>query len=248
MISVVTFKWRPRPGYRSSYGPEQVHTLRNMVARHYPDPHRFICVTDDAEGLDAGVEVVPLWNDHADIPNPSFAGGPSCYRRLKLFSRDIGALLGERFVCFDLDMLVTGDLRPLLNRPEAFIAWRNPNPMWAYNCSMFMLTAGARSQVWETFDPATSPALSDAARCRGSDQGWLSYILGPREATWGPDDGVYSYQDEIIHRRRVWKGRVLGPGHFRLPANARVVAFHGAYDPWEREAQLITPWVREHYR
>lgn len=247
MISVVVFKWKPCGAYRSTFGPEQVRTMRSMVARNYADPHRFICVTDDASGLD-DVETVPLWDDYAGIQNPSFKDGPSCYRRLKVFSRDIGAVLGERFVCIDLDMLITGDLRALLNRTEEFIAWKNPHPMWPYNGSMFMLTAGSRPQVWESFDPATSPALSHAANCRGSDQGWMSYVLGPGEATWNAADGVYSYQDEIIGRKRLnWRGKFMdfaGP----LPPGAKVVAFHGRYDPWDDKAQRLTPWITEHYR
>lgn len=246
MISVVCFKWRPAFNYRSAYGPRQVHTLRNMVARHYPQPHRFICVTDDARGLDC--ETVPLWPDHAKLPNPSFRDGPSCYRRLKVFSRDIGAVLGERFVCMDLDMLITGDLRPLLNRTEDFIAWRNPLPMWPYNGSMFMLTAGARPQVWESFDPRTSPKTSHAAGCRGSDQGWMSYALGTGEATWGPEHGVWSYQDEIIRRRRVNGVTKATAPDAPLPAGAKVVAFHGKFDPWDIQAQKQSPWIREHYQ
>lgn len=240
MISVVVFKWKPLGSYRSHFGAEQVNTMRRMVARNYPEPHRFICVTDDAQGLDEGIEAVPLWTDLADIPNPSFRGGPSCYRRLKVFSRDIGKVLGERFVCFDLDMLITGDLRPLLNRTEDFIAWKNPHPAWPYNGSMFMLTAGARPEVWESFDPETSPGISHAAKCRGSDQGWMSYVLGPNEATWGRADGVWSYQDEILKRRGITLAE-------HLPKGARVVAFHGVIDPWHRLA-IRTPWIREHYR
>jgi len=249
LSSVVCFKWRPTAGYRSSYGPRQVHTLRDMVARHYPHPHRFICVTDDPAGLDAGVEVVPLWDDHASLPNPSFRGGPSCYRRLRVFARDVEPLLGSRFLCLDLDVVITASLEPLLDRPEAFVAWKNPNPLWPYNGSMFMLTAGSRPQVWEQFNPASSPAIANAAGCRGSDQGWMSYVLGRDEATWGPEDGVYSYQDEILGRhRRTAVTQRLRRQPPELPANARLVVFHGAVDPWEPQAAQITPWVKEHYR
>ena len=236
MISIVTFKWRPRVGYRSAYGPAQVNTLQRMVARHYGKPHRFICVTDDPAGLDPDVEAVPLWNDHAAVPNPSFKTGPSCYRRLKVFSREIGSVLGERFCCMDLDTVITADLAPILDRPEDFLAWRNPDPRWPLNGSMFMLTAGSRPQVWESFDPASSPAVSHAAGCFGSDQGWMSYVLGRDEATWGPEHGVYSYQMEI---------RKLGN---RLPANARAVMFHGAWDPWMPTVHKVAPWVRRHYQ
>lgn len=240
MISFVAFKWRPLAGYRSTYGPEQVHVLRNMVARHYAKPHRFICVTDDPIGLDDGIEVVRLWNDHAYLPNPSFRGGPSCYRRLKVFSREIGEVLGERFVCLDLDVVITGDLSPLVDRPEPFVGWKNPNPLWPWNGSFFMLTAGAHPEVWETFDPIESPQLSHAAGCKGSDQGWMSYVLGRDLPSWSTADGVWSYQDEIARRRKY--------GPHRLPDGARVVVFHGPLDPWHRSARVHAPWVREHYK
>lgn len=235
MLSVVTFKWKPREGYRSKYGPEQVHALRNMVARHYRKPHRFICVTDDADGLDDGVEVVPLWDDHAEVPNPSWSDGPSCYRRLKVFSRDIGALLGERFLVLDLDVVIVADLSPIFDRREDFIALADPARKWPHNGSLVMMNAGARPQVWERFDPVESPRLSNAAEMRGSDQGWISYVLGWDEAKFGPQDGVISYQREI-HRN-------LG----RLPKGTRIVVFWGAVDPWSPQAQKH-PWVREHYR
>jgi hypothetical protein len=211
-----------------------------MVARHYQKPHRFICVTDDGEGLDPGVEVVPLWNDYANIPNPSFKGGPSCYRRLKLFSRDIGKILGERIVHIDLDVVITGDLSPLFDRAEPFIGWKNTNPMWPLNGSLFMLTAGSHPEVWETFHPIRSPAISNAAKCRGSDQGWMSYVLGKNQPTWDRTDGVFSYQDEMAKR-----GKSIDR---RLPDEARVVVFHGVLDPWSPQAVLLAPWVKEHYR
>lgn len=234
MISVVCFKWHAE-AYRSKFTGQHVNILRNMVARHYPEPHRFICITDDAEGIDAGIEVVPLWHDHAHIPNPSFRGGPSCYRRLKVFSREFEQIAGPRFVCIDLDVVIMGDLRPLLNRTEPFIAWRDPGGIWPYNGSMVMMTAGARSQVWDEFDPITSPQEAHAARCKGSDQGWMSYKLRPGEATWRTEDGVLSYHLD------------LDKGKAEPPPGARVVMFHGKPDPWDDEAQ-VHRWIREHYR
>lgn len=240
--TVVCFKWTPFANYRSSYGPETVNTLRRMVARHYPHPHRFVCVTDDPRGLDAGIEAVPLWNDFADVPNPHDVVGtmrrmknPSCYRRLRMFRPDIVDVFGQRFVSLDLDTVIVGDLTPLWDRSEDVVFWGDTNPKTHYNGSMMLLTAGARPQVWNDFDRATSPQLSKRSGCFGSDQGWISYCLGPGEAKWSKADGVYSFRNDILPKRAP------------LPANARMVMFHGKYDPWNRQVQQQYPWVKEHW-
>jgi hypothetical protein len=234
-LSVVCWKWRSRPGYRSAFGPDAVNVLRRMVARHYPDPHRFICVTDDPQGLDPEVTVVPLWDEFAEVPNPNGALQPSCYRRLKAFSADAVQWFGERFVSVDLDTVIVNDLRPLWNRPEDFVIWGETNPRSFYNGSMWLMTAGARRQVYDDFDPQTSPREAHRHGRFGSDQGWISHRLGPGEAMWGRDDGVYSFR---VH---------LNSGTTALPADARMVMFHGKEDPWCPLGQRLE-WVREHYR
>lgn len=238
MLEVVTFRWKPPAGYRSTFGPEHVNALKRMVAKHYQRPHRFNCVTDDGRGLDSDIRVIPLWNDYAEIPNPHGQREPSCYRRLKLFAPEMREIIGPRFVALDLDMVVTGDLGPLFDRPEEIVLLPTPHPSIPYNGSALMMTAGCRSFVWESFDPNTSPALAKANRCFGSDQGWFSFCLKDRnEATWatGPGgDGVY------------FNGRHLKPNGGALPDDARLVSFHGKPDPWQPEA-LKLPWVREHY-
>jgi hypothetical protein len=236
MLTVVTFKWRPPPGYRSTFAGEHVDVLRRMVARHYPEPHRFVCVTDDARGIqEPDVELFELWPDFATVANPSGRKNPSCYRRLRLFARHPGAWLGERFVVLDLDAVIVGDMRPLWNRPEDFVIWKSSTSGNPYNGSMWMLRAGARPQVWRDFDPAVSPRETKAAGFYGSDQAWIAHALGPDEATWSARDGVHSYRNEIQH------------GAGRLPAGARVVFFHGKTDPWDADAQRHA-WVREAYR
>lgn len=236
--SVVCWRWTPPAGYRSTFGPETVNVLRRMVARHYPEPHRFICVTDDPAGIDSEVEIVPLMNDFAAVPSPYGARNPSCYRRLRMFHPEIASVFGERFVSLDLDSVVTGDLRPLWDRSEDFVAWGDTNPLPGshYNGSMILMTAGARPQVWTEFDPCTSPTRSKSAGCFGSDQGWISFILGKGEATWGCADGVYSFRNHVA------------PNGFRLPANARLTLWHGGVDPWSDYARTNVKWLPEHYR
>lgn len=235
MLSIVSFKWRPHPGYRSQFGPETVNVLKRMVARHYQKPHRFICITDDSHGIDADVEVLPLWQDHSNLSNPHGVKHPSCYRRLRMFSPQIAELVGSRFVMLDLDAVITSDVSPLWDRPEDFVIWGDTNPKTPYNGSMMLMTAGARKHVWERFDPQQSPRQAVRAGFFGSDQGWISYVLGKGEAKWTQSDGVYSWRNHVI------------PNRGQLPPGARIVLFHGGTDPWSDKAQRYE-WVKRHWQ
>lgn len=230
MLSVVCWKWS-RPGYRSTFDGASVNVLRSMVRRHYAQPHRFICITDDPAGIAADVEIVPAWNDFADVASPHGGNNPSCYRRLRMFAPDVGETLGDRIVSLDLDTVILRDVAPLWDRDDEFMAWRDPLYPGQCNGSMMMVRAGARPFVWDRFDPKISPAQARRADYRGSDQAWISYCL-PQSPKWGADDGAYSFR---LHCRT------------ELPANARIVFFHGRPDPWQEEPSRL-PWVRDAYR
>jgi hypothetical protein len=238
VLDICTFKWKPQPGYRSKFAGEHVNVLAAMVRRHYQKPHRFSCITDDPTGIDQRhVRVIPLWRDHANLQSAYGRRNPSCYRRLKLFSAEAATIIGPRFVSMDLDMVITGDCGPLWDRAEDFVMIKSatPPPRYLYNGSMLLMTAGARRQVWDDFHPVRSLRETVAKRMFGSDQAWISLKLGPGEATWDTADGVYSYRMHIEPNAGV------------LPANAKMVAFHGATDPWHPEAQKLE-WVRQNYR
>jgi hypothetical protein len=270
MLSIITFKYL-KPGYRTVYTAEHVNTLRRMVARCYNRPHRFFCVTDDPRGLGADIEYVPMWSDHFDMVNPTHpTNRPNCFPRLKLFSSEMRRLFGERFVSLDLDMVLVDDVAPLWDRPEEFIIY-DARGDDHYNGSMFLMTAGAREQVWKDFDPVESPKLTTRAGMRGSDQAWIRYKLAPDAAVWDYNHGVYAYlnlvppyrmrqaQRRNIHVpncavRRNLSGAIRGPSPVteqrdgRLPENARVVVFAGEFKPWEERTKQMSPWIRVHYR
>jgi hypothetical protein len=70
VLTVCCWKWKGPANYRSQFAAEHVNVLARMVARHYAKPHRFVCITDDAEGIDPEIGIVPLWDDFASIPSP----------------------------------------------------------------------------------------------------------------------------------------------------------------------------------
>lgn len=238
MLKVVAWLWRDEK-YRFNslfrYGPEHVNTLRNMVGRHLSMPHEFVCVCDDPTGIDPDIRIVPLWDDLRHM------GG--CYTRLRAFAPDMRDLIGERFVWIDVDCVVTGPLDPLFDRSEDFVMWRNGVGPTPYCGSMVMMTAGARSEVWEDFDPALSPQMGQGLGYVGTDQAWIAARLGTDEAVWTPKDGVLS-------RHHVSGGKLKrrAAQHRDLPANARIVFFHGPFSPCSPKTQARHPWIVEHWK
>ena len=49
-VLILTMKWG------TLYTAEDVNRLARQVDRHLARPHRFICFTDDAQGLAPGIE------------------------------------------------------------------------------------------------------------------------------------------------------------------------------------------------
>lgn len=231
MLNFVCFKWeRNKAGFQlpsvCGYTPHHVNVLRNMLERHVKIPHRLICVTDNVDGIDSRVVTVPLWDTYKHL------GG--CFNRLWVFSKEAGKLFGDRFVCIDLDCVIVSDCTSLFDRKEDFII-NSYNPTTGdkidqhYNGSMFMLNAGARSELWNDFNEKVTPqALENNPNCIGTDQAWIRHRLGKGEARWGNDDGVYE-------ARQI--------GHYLLPS-AKIVFFSGRRDPSQNQFK----WVGKHWR
>lgn len=235
------WKWTAPAGYRSTFTAEHVNVLARMIGRHYAKPHKVLCITDDAEGIDQSIGVLPLWSDHADLMSPHGPRNPSCYRRLKMFSAEAADFIGLRFVSIDLDSVIVDDISPLFDRPEEIVLWGDTHPTTHFNGGLILMTAGARRQVWDSFDPVKSPMEARRLGQWGSDQGWIGACLGPNEAKWTRNDGVYSYRNHI--EPSIGRGGSGGA----LPKGARLVSFHGAQDPWSEGPQRLD-WVRRFYR
>jgi hypothetical protein len=233
MKSVVCWMWNE--GFRE-YRPEHVNVLRRMVARHLSEPHRFICITDETEGFDPEVEVIPTPPEAralGELKSPEGVRFPSCYRRLWMFS-EAAKCLGGRVLLVDIDLVVTGDLGPLFEPEGDFIGWR-PFRDWGnrtrFGGGIYLLTPGTRTQVWDDFKGAESMREARKAGFRGSDQAWLSYKLAATDPYYGRDSGIYSIRD--------FKGC-----EDKLPADARLVQFNGPCKPWQSKLA----WAQEHWR
>lgn len=243
-ITFVTWKWQ-QANFRHTYTQDHVNVMGDMIRRHTRGlDARVVCVTDNPDHIDQGVECYPLWKDHSGLLNASGQHLPSCYRRLKLFDvatqRSLGIGPGERVVSIDLDAVILSDLRPLLERNKMFVGWGVPGARHdkVFNGSMWMLRSNDELQwMWDCFRPVESPAAAREAGFFGSDQGYISHQLAYSRdcGSWTEQDGVLSYPNTVRPLRN-------------LPPHSRVVFFHGKRKPWEAMTKLESKWITKYWR
>lgn len=151
MLQVVCVK------HGTKYGPEYVNILFDMVRRNLSEGYegKFICFTEDAHGLDDGIESRPL---------PKAVNG--WWNKLYLFKEGLFPK-GDRIVYFDLDTVITGNLDDILKYDNKFAILRDfyrPNGLQS---SVMAWESGYGADIWDYWVGAGSPEID------GGDQAWI---------------------------------------------------------------------------
>jgi hypothetical protein len=161
-------------GRERIYTPEWVLKLKRMVARHYNQEHRFVCLTNTV----VDCETIPL------IYNL-----PGWWSKMELFS---GALTG-RVVYFDLDLVLLNSITPIADYQSGFVicgAFGQPNKehgtVHAYNSSVMSFDADKAERFWFEFD---AESMTDF---RG-DQDFIAHVDGGLDTF--PRDWVRKLRD-----------------------------------------------------
>jgi hypothetical protein len=145
---------------------------------------------------------------------------------------------GDRIMGIDLDSLITGDLRPVVQTAGLFVGWHlmRADKKFVFNGSLQMFTAGTLQEIWSEFDPTRSPKQAFNAGFKGSDQSWLSYMLCDKPGSVGliyPMVSSYPLQNRIMQE---------------LKAATKIIFFHGSLKPWDPQARLNSRWIDRYWR
>ena len=185
----------------TKYGADYVLRLQRGINRHLSSRkgHEFVCFTDDP------VPGVLCERLPADLPG--------WWSKIGLFK------LREPLVYFDLDVIITGSLDPLLEWDGFGIIrdWWLPG----FNSSVMKLT-GEEGHVWEDF---TADAMK---RCYMGDQQWITHQM--TNARTFPPHWLPSYKANKCQAK--------------APDDAIAVIFHGVPKP----CQIAEGWVPELWR
>lgn len=222
MIDVVTWKWRPADG-PGVFNAMHVNALRGALEENLRLPHQLWCITDDPAGIDARVRVLPL---PAGLNHT-----PRCRRRMRIFDREFAVSIGPRILAMDLDMVITGDITNLVDRPEPLVCVRIAYAK-VMSGSFILMDAGVLHALWLRYrdDPEGYPVKAQPLGV-GSDQAMLNHFLRtdparPRKvATWKESDGFAVFFGKGYER---FEHLGVGPGQPHLPHGCKVVILGGA--------------------
>ena len=139
--NVICIKWG------SKFGAEYVNKLHRMVEKNLTIPHRFVCFTDNAEGIEDGVEIRPLpkFDENEKIPDKA-------WRKLSLFNKELSDLKGTALF-LDLDIVIKSNLDAFFEEEGEFLIvkdWDFPKDIIG-NSSVFRFEIGVHPDILENF-------------------------------------------------------------------------------------------------
>ena len=255
-VNVLCLKWGTR--YPAFY----VNRLYSQVKRNLSRPFRFVCITDNSDGIDPAVDCVPFPEDPGVFGRP----WPNIFIKLCLFKKGFADLKGPTLFS-DVDQLVIRPIDKFFDyRPGDFCIihnWVERRKMifrklpFIGNSSCFRFDAGsdAANRVYEIFlRDKGNQSLYHPFFDHGSQKFQTRAMAEAGTVSWWPDEWVCSFKRQCIPVFPF--NKFLTP---RYPKTASVVAFHGRPDLDEaiegfrangdlRTTHLTcrpTPWVKD---
>lgn len=213
MKNVICMKWGDK------FDANYVNRLYRMVEKNLTVPHRFVCFTENAEGLDKGIEVRPLPEMNLDKSLPERG-----WRKLTVFQKKLDDLEGQALF-LDLDIIIVDNINCLFEAEGEFLIIKD----WDFkkdiigNSSVFRFDIGKYPFVLDDF-------INNGEEIRKkyrNEQAYLSYAVHKK--------GVLSYWDAswcVSFKRTCLRkfplNYFLAP---KLPKKAKIIIFHGRPTP-----------------
>ena len=210
--NVICMKWGDK------FDADYVNRLYDMVERNLKIPHRFVCFTDNAEGINPNVEI-------REIPPLNEEGIPDrMWKKLTVFNEKLADLQGQALF-LDLDIIIRDDLTPFFEAEGEFLIikdWDFPHDIIG-NSSVFRFEIGKHPDIIEHFYQEGK----DIRKRYKNEQAFLTYemyrkgILKYWDKNW-----CVSFKCNCLHKFPLCWFKVP-----RDPEESKILIFHGKPTP-----------------
>lgn len=210
--NVICIKWGDK------FGAEYVNRLYEMVEKNLTIPHRFVCFTDKAEGINPDVEIRPL-------PELNDEGLPEkAWKKLGLFTDKLGDLQGQALF-LDLDIVIMKNIDEFFTVPGEFLIIKD----WDFeadiigNSSVFRFNVNKYPEIIENFYKEGK----DIRQRYKNEQAFLSHQMNNKGILgYWPHHWCVSFKRNCLHK--------FPMNYFKVPREpweCKILVFHGRPNP-----------------
>ena len=227
--TVICAKWGEK------FPADEVNRLYRNVRRWISGPLRFVCFTDNPNGLAEGIESWPL----PPVPVVGHLNNRG-WKKLGLLASPLGNLSGP-VLYLDLDVAMVESLDPFFELPGKFRIIKDYKPFryrhgYTGNSSVFRFEAGAHADVLTAIEKLGERVMRDFR----NEQETMSYFMREKGILeYWPRQWCASYKHNCV--RPLPLGWFLDP---RVPRGAKVLVFHGTPKPEEAVEGIGSKWYR----
>lgn len=209
------------------YPAAYVNVLYRAVQAHLAQPFRFVCLTDEPQGLAQGIEALPI--PAIGLDRWHYFNG--AWPKISVFLADLHGLTG-RCLFVDLDTVILDSIDPFFEMPGPLVAidsapWKNPNQPPRTMSSIFAFELGSLGYLVDDLRRDRDGIVSR----HEIEQNYLHHAV--EGIAYWPQSWLVSFKYHL--RRPLVVDRFLPPR--RPPAGAKMVIFHGR----PRPVDLVNP-------
>jgi len=207
-----------------SLPPRYVNNLYHGVKRYADREVKFVCFTNEKlKGLDNRIEVrnFPMHTIDGVLP------------RLYMFSREAG-LFGHQVLCLDLDLVIVGSLKSLLDYNGRFCARSKFKRGEEYKLDGDIMSFRADEESETLFWSPFITNVEDAVDwTQGRERYWVRHVAGDFADRWDEHAPrqILSYKKHIDSRGII-------------PEKAVIISCHGV----PRPHQIRGSWIKSYWK
>jgi len=193
------------------YSPDYVNNLYHMVNRNYSKRFKFFCYTDDASGLEKGIQVRAIPDIKPLHPKHWFGRENYCWDRAKflLFNSHYWLKTKGPFCYFDLDVVIQNNIDDFFELATAgphmvYSNWDDPANLnhrafknikgTPYNSSVMLWNSDQCEKIYNDVMKNTDVVFKTFFKGSDNYHYWREeHVVGKNFWKFLSDDSVYSY-------------------------------------------------------
>ncbi len=214
------------------YGADYVNRLYAMVQRNLSYPFRFVCFTENKDGIHPDVDIRPL--PSLGLPDNIPERG---WLKLATFQQPLDDLTGTALF-LDLDVVIVGSIDEFFDYDAEFALCfdEKKKSQSIGNSSVYRFEIGKHAEVLEFF----LENFEYVKKQHRNEQAYLSCQMNAKQALkfwpkeWTPS---FKYHCVPMFPLNFFKSTFI-------PEGAKIILFHGKPEPYEAEKGISGKWYR----